>query len=196
MRREGRLPVVEPPSSLMSAEALLPAVDTRGDVTLNQGSYSALDGARFVASILALAKKHRANIGSRPIILTQENVPAIFDNNRTFYTRLLGERSVVLREVTYGTMISVLSRFSGGDEVEMALTIEDGGEVARQHRNPGPDDLPEVGRTHISTVARVPRGKSLLIGGYTRDEIRDNRGRLSGLGSDTADWRFVSPSRR
>lgn len=262
MRREGRLPVVEPPSPLTSAEALLPAVDTRGEqdaesplwpvqvianpsnnsllvkgsgrqvqfvrnlvhsldipkrhvelslwiidleksdldqfginwqggtrigqrggVTLNQGSYSALDGTRFVASILALAKKHRANIVSRPIILTQENVPAIFDNNRTFYTRLLGERSVELREVTYGTMISVLPRFSGDDEVEMVLTIEDGGEVARQHRNPGPDDLPEVGRTHISTVARVPRGKSLLIGGYTRDETRDNRGRLPGLGS-------------
>ncbi|MFT4463838.1 MAG: hypothetical protein ACMX3H_02355 [Sodalis sp. (in: enterobacteria)] len=40
-----------------------------------------------------------------------------------------------------------------------------------------------MGRTHISTVAHVPRGKSLLIGGYTRDEIRDNRGRLPGLGS-------------
>lgn len=69
---------------------------------------------------MALAKKHRANIVSRPIILTQENVPAIFDNNRTFYTRLLDERSVELREVTYGTMISVLPRFSGDDEVEMA----------------------------------------------------------------------------
>lgn len=161
-------------------------IGQRGGVTLNQGSYSALDGARFVASVLsvlALARKHRANIVSRPIILTQENVPAIFDNNRTFYTRLLGERSVELREVTYGTVISVLPRFSGDDQVEMVLTIEDGGEVAQQHRNPGPDDLPEVGRTHISTVARVPRGKSLLIGGYTRDEIRGNRGRLHGLGS-------------
>lgn len=158
-------------------------IGQRGGVTLNQGSYSALHGTRFVASILALARKHRANIVSRPIILTQENVPAIFDNNRTFYTRLLGERSVELREVTYGTMISVLPRFSGDDQIEMVLTIEDGGEVARQQRNSGPDDLPEVGRTHISTVARVPRVKSLLIGGYTRDEIRNNRDRLPGLGS-------------
>ena len=50
----------------------------------------------------------------------------------------------------------------------MELNIEDGDAI--QSENAGPDSLPTVGRTRISTVARVPQGKSLLVGGFTRDE--------------------------
>lgn len=42
--------------------------------------------------------------------------------------------------------------------------------------------LPEVGRTNISTIARVPRGKSLLIGGYTRDESSEGEAKIPLLG--------------
>lgn len=56
--------------------------------------------------------KRRAAVVARPVVLTQENIPAIFDNNRTFYTKLVGERTAELDEVTYGTMISVLPRFA------------------------------------------------------------------------------------
>ncbi len=49
--------------------------------------------------------------GFASVLLTQENVPAIFDNNRTFYTKLIGERNVALEHVTYGTMIRVLPVF-------------------------------------------------------------------------------------
>ena len=53
----------------------------------------------------------------------------------------------------------------------MALNIEDGNEVAPGKSNgDGTYVLPTVGRTRINTVARVPRGKSLLVGGFTRDE--------------------------
>ncbi|XBS70279.1 secretin N-terminal domain-containing protein [Acerihabitans sp. KWT182] len=147
-------------------------VDWRGGVnigshlgaTFNQGSYSTLDGGRFVASIQALSQKKRANIVSRPVVLTQENVPALFDNNRTFYTELLGERYADLQHVTYGTMISVLPRFTADGQIEMVLNIEDGNELP-QNDESAQALLPKVGRTHISTVARVPKGKSLLVGG-------------------------------
>lgn len=138
-------------------------------MAFNTGAYSALDGSRFIASVMALSRKNRANIISRPIILTQENVPAIFDNNRTFYTKLLGERQVELQNVTFGTMISVLPRFTGNGQIEMALNIEDGSEISTPDREMIQDMLPTVGRTKISTIARVPKGKSLLIGGFTRD---------------------------
>lgn len=37
-----------------------------------------------MTAIFALTRNDKANIVSRPMVLTQENIPAIFDNNRTF----------------------------------------------------------------------------------------------------------------
>lgn len=150
--------------------------------SLNAGSATTLDGASFVTQVMAMERTQRANVVSRPVILTQENVPAIFDNNRTFYAPLVGERSVDLQHVTYGTLVSVLPRFAQADEIEMSLNIEDGSEV-----DPGQGErlgaLPTVGRTRISTVARVPQGKSLLVGGFTRDDHGEQIGRVPVLGS-------------
>ncbi|KVN41179.1 type III secretion system outer membrane pore InvG [Burkholderia ubonensis] len=154
----------------------------RFGLTFNQSdSVSTLDGGRFIASILALSQQNRANVVSRPVVLTQENVPAIFDHSKTFYTKLIGERAVDLQQVTYGTLVSVLPRFSAHSEIEMSLTIEDGN--AMPHSGADVNGmLPEVGRTRISTVARVPKGKSLLIGGYTRDESGDSVAKIPLLG--------------
>ncbi|WP_223454974.1 type III secretion system outer membrane ring subunit SctC [Pseudomonas sp. GL-RE-19] len=152
-------------------------------VSLNAGSATTLDGASFVAQVMALERTNRANVVSRPVILTQENVPAIFDNNRTFYAPLVGERSVDLQHVTYGTLVSVLPRFAKADEIEMSLSIEDGNEVEKPDREKQPGSLPTVGRTRISTVARVPQGKSLLVGGFTRDDNSEQIGRIPVLGS-------------
>lgn len=148
-------------------------------VALNSGISSTVDGASFMAAVMALSQQNRANIVSRPMLLTQENVPAIFDNSRTFYTRLIGERATSLEHVTYGTSLSVLPRFTDAEEIEMMLSVEDGNEYRREGSNE--NSLPEVGRTTISTVARVPKGKSLLIGGYTRDENSNLRQSIPGL---------------
>lgn len=132
---------------------------------------STLDGVRFLAKIQAMASTGQATVVSRPIILTQENIPALFDGSQTFYVPLEGERTTDLRSVTYGTMISVWPRFAGVGEIEMTLNIEDGASAPRREGD-GESKytvLPTVSRTRISTIARVPQGKSLLIGGYTRD---------------------------
>lgn len=153
-------------------------------VTLNQtASISTLDGNRFIASIKALEQKNQATVVSRPVVLTQENVPAIFDNNRTFYARLIGERNSSLEHVTYGTLVSVLPRFSADGQIEMSLNIEDGSEAKSSDSSTQlAGALPEVGRTHISTVARVPQNKSLLIGGYTRDVSTEDSMKVPLLG--------------
>ncbi|MEG3135817.1 type III secretion system outer membrane ring subunit SctC [Rouxiella sp. T17] len=153
-------------------------------ISLNQGvggtgsminMSSTLDGGQFMADILALSKNKLANIISRPVILTQENIPAIFDNSHSIYTQLLGEHNVDLQKITFGTAVSVLPRFTQNDEIEMMLNVEDGN---ANETSGGSDSLiaplPQIARTNISTVARVPRGKSLLIGGYTRDEDSKN----------------------
>ncbi|WP_380178178.1 type III secretion system outer membrane ring subunit SctC [Kalamiella sp. sgz302252] len=148
-------------------------------LSLNGGT-STIDGASFMVTALALSEKNQANIVSRPMILTQENIPAIFDNNRTFYARLIGERTAQLQNITYGTSISVIPRFTDNQEIEMMLNVEDGNQS--ETTRTAEADLPEVGRTNISTIARVPRGKSLLIGGYTRDEESKVEGKIPGLG--------------
>jgi type III secretion protein C len=152
---------------------------------LNSGaslnSFSTLEGTQFIASILALMRENKAQIVSRPVLLTQENTPAMFDNNRTFYTPLIAERAVELQQVTYGTLVHVLPRFTAKGEIELSLNIEDGSEVPRSES--GSDQmLPTVGRTKISTVARVPKGKSLLVGGYTRGESGEHMGKIPLLG--------------
>ncbi|WMI97565.1 type III secretion system outer membrane ring subunit SctC [Pseudomonas chlororaphis subsp. aurantiaca] len=157
-------------------------VGTQMQASLNGGSLSTLDGASFMVAISALETENRARVVSRPIVLTQENVPAIFDNNRTFYAPLVGERTAELEHVTYGTLISVLPRISSIGEIEMSLNIEDGSEVPTSSNPEKPNTLPTVGRTRISTVARVPKGKSLLLGGYTRDESGETIQRIPVLG--------------
>lgn len=161
-------------------------VDWRGSLqvgsslglALNGGVESTVDGASFIASVMALSQQKKANIVSRPMVLTQENVPAVFDNNRTFYTRLVGERTSNLEHVTYGTSVNVLPRFTQDNEIELVLSVEDGNQV-EDYRSE--DLLPEVGRTNINTIARVPRGKSLLVGGYTRNEKNDTDAGIPGL---------------
>ncbi|EIG9444260.1 EscC/YscC/HrcC family type III secretion system outer membrane ring protein, partial [Salmonella enterica] len=73
--------------------------------------------------------------------------------------------------------------FSEDGEIEMSLDIEDGNEEKQSVTgNEEETVLPEVGRTHISTVARVPQGKSLLIGGYTRDTRTEDVQKIPLLG--------------
>ncbi|EFX5118713.1 EscC/YscC/HrcC family type III secretion system outer membrane ring protein, partial [Shigella sonnei] len=86
----------------------------------SSASISTLDGNKFIASVMALNQKKKANVVSRPVILTQENIPAIFDNNRTFYVSLVGERNSSLEHVTYGTLINVIPRFSSRGQIEMS----------------------------------------------------------------------------
>lgn len=152
---------------------------TRGQKNIS----STIDGGEFIAEIIALSKDKLANIVSRPVILTQENIPAVFDNSHSIYTRLLGEHNVELQKITFGTSVSVLPRFAQNDEIEMMLNIEDGNEVVPAGGNESAiSPLPQVGRTNISTIARVPKGKSLLVGGYTRDEQQDEFARIPFLG--------------
>nr|AAF82327.1 YsaC [Yersinia enterocolitica] len=148
-----------------------------GSVTFNRSTLS--DSKTFLAQIDAISKTGNARIVSRPVILTQENVPALFDNNTSFYARVEGERVASLQQVTYGTMISVLPRLSGGSSVEMEVNIEDGG-LNRDNSGKLADiaGLPEVNRTNINTVARIGRDKSLLIGGYTRDQVEEGETRI------------------
>ncbi len=76
---------------------------------------------------------------------------------------------MALEHVTYGTMIRVLPRFSADGQREMSLDIEDGNDKTPQSdTTTSVAALTEFGRTLISTIARVPHGKSSLVGANKR----------------------------
>lgn len=139
------------------------------------------DTMKFLASVTALARQSRARIVSRPILLAQDNSPAVFDNSKSFYVRLEGERIASLQKVTYGTMINVLPHVvDGRGRIEMELSVEDGYSAP-----PSPElrlDLPIVSNTSISTMARVQHQQSLLIGGYTLNERTGGSSKIPLLG--------------
>ncbi|WP_176091300.1 type III secretion system outer membrane ring subunit SctC [Burkholderia ambifaria] len=135
----------------------------------------------FMASVTALSDANKARIVSRPILLAQDNCPAVFDNSRSFYVKLEGERVASLDKVTFGTMISVLPRICGHNgRIEMELSIEDGNSADPTEGSRL--EVPVVSRTRIDTVARVLRDQSLLIGGYTHDETGERASRIPLLG--------------
>ena len=141
-------------------------------ITFNTSSLTPENSVHFLADVTTLVRKGNAQVVSRPDILTQENIPALFDNNSSFYAKLIGERNSSLEKITYGTMISVLPRFAQRQqEIEMILNIQDGGlPLSSNGKSEYIDSLPVVQNTQISTEARVPVGYSLLVGGYSRDQ--------------------------
>ncbi|KVD73615.1 type III secretion protein [Burkholderia sp. ABCPW 14] len=151
------------------------------------GNVTTLDGTKFLASVAALSQTGDATVISRPIVLTQENVPATFDSNQTFYAKLIGERAVQLERVTYGTLVNVLPRLTrDASQVEMIVDIEDGntdGATSDGRIVIDNNSMPLVNRTEINTVARVPHELSLLIGGNTRDDVTRRTFRIPGLAS-------------
>lgn len=101
----------------------------KGSFFFNTASLSAASGFNFLGKIKALSEDGEAQMVSRPMLLTQENTPAIFDNNTTFYTQIKGERVASLESTTFGTMISVLPRIGNSSkDIEMIINLEDGAE--------------------------------------------------------------------
>ncbi|MCT7328835.1 type III secretion system outer membrane ring subunit SctC [Ralstonia mojiangensis] len=136
---------------------------------------------QFMASVTALSQDKKARIVSRPILLAQDNSPAVFDNSKTFLVRVRGERVAALEKFTYGTMISVTPHVVAPDgRIEMELTIEDGSSDAPAKASGL--DLPVVSSTKISTVARVQHEQSLLIGGYTQSHNTEGVDKIPLLG--------------
>lgn len=136
------------------------------DVSVGLGASAAAmsreQATKFIARVTALSREDRAQVVSRPILLTQDNMPAIFDNSHTYFVKLEGYKATSLEKVTYGTMINVLPHVaSEHGRIEMMLDIEDG------NRDANSDEPGTVNSTQISTVARVMHEQSLLVGGYT-----------------------------
>lgn len=130
-----------------------------------------VDADAFIEKVAVLERRRRAHTVARPVILTQENVPAIFDNNRTFYSPVVGAGRTDLQHITFGTLVSVLPRFVSAGEIEVSVNIEEGRRIDSDTGKG--NQLPTVDHMRVSSVARIPGGRSLLVTGFSEDESTD-----------------------
>lgn len=136
----------------------------------------------LMARVTLLESQGRAQVGSRPTLLTQENTLAVIDHSETYYVKVTGERVAELKSITYGTMLKMTPRvIQLGDkpEISLSLHIEDG---SQKPNSSGPEGIPTINRTVVDTVARVGHGQSLLIGGIHRDELSEGVRKVPLLG--------------
>ena len=125
-----------------------------------------LDDSRLMAQLGVLERRRKARVTAFPVILTQENVPAVFQDNHTFYLPSPGADSGDWQPVGYATEASVLPRFAQANQIEMQLTLEDGRQLGSALKS---GSAGAVGRVGISTVVRVPQGRRLWLGGFPRE---------------------------
>lgn len=126
-----------------------------------------LDDQRLMEKIRVLERRRRAKVMTLPVILTQENVPAVFEDNHTFYLPAPGTDDTAWKPVRYGTQVSVLPRFAEGNQIELFFTVEDGRQVTEARPGGKPTAVGQVG---ASSVVRVPQGKRLWLGTFRRDK--------------------------
>ena len=137
--------------------------------------------ADFLATVSLLETQGRARVTSRPAIVTENGLQALLDNNESFFVRVEGERVAELEEITYGTLLQVTPRIiqtAVPRQIYLDVNIQDGARID----DGGPDSLPSIKNTQITTRAQVPEGASLLIGGYSRESNSSGVGKVSGVG--------------
>lgn len=140
-----------------------------------------LEDNRLMAQIAALERRRRAKVVTLPVILTQEHVPAVFNDNHTFYLPARADDTAEWKPVHYATQVSVLPRFAEANEIEMLLDIEDGRPMSAKVRRDKPAG---VGRVGVSSVVRVSQGKRLWLGAFPRDSREQSRSTVPGRSVD------------
>lgn len=125
----------------------------------------------FIARIRLLEADGKADIISRPSILTLDNVEAQLTTNQTFYVRLEGDREVDLFNVSAGVTLRVTPHLIEEDKhkkIKLSIRLEDGNVTENRV-----DAIPIVQKTTINTQAVIRHNESVLLGGYVLEKRTD-----------------------
>lgn len=125
-----------------------------------------LDDSRLMAKVGALERRRRAKVATLPVILTLENVPAVFQDNHTFYVPTRAEDQADWKPLRYGTQVSVLPRFAEANQIEMRLDVEEDRQMSVEGQR-GKNTA--VGRVGVNSVVRLPAGRRLWLGAFQRE---------------------------
>ncbi|MBO1322586.1 type III secretion system outer membrane ring subunit SctC [Acanthopleuribacter pedis] len=134
----------------------------------------------FIARIRLLEADGKADIISRPSIVTLDNVEAQLTTNQTFFVRLEGDREVDLFNVSAGVTLRVtphLIEDGKHKKIKLSIQLEDGSVTENRV-----DAIPIVQNTTINTQAVIRHNESVLLGGYVLEKRTDTESRVPFFG--------------
>lgn len=136
----------------------------------------------FMVKLSALEENAKAQVLSRPSVVTLDNTEAVLDRSVTFHTKLISDKVAKLESITTGSMLRVTPRLinqNGHPEMMLKLIIQDGTQTESHNVN---EPLPQTRNSEVSTQTLLRAGQSLLLGGFIQDEVRENERKIPLLG--------------
>ncbi|MDR3096681.1 MAG: type III secretion system outer membrane ring subunit SctC [Paraburkholderia sp.] len=136
-------------------------------------------GRYLLARINASAEDSKAKIDATPKVATLDNVEAVMDNKTRFFVRVSGYTSADLYSISTGVSLRVLPMVvteNGQTRIKMNVHVEDGQLTGQQV-----DNIPVITSSEINTQAVVAQGESLLIAGYSSDNLSNGVTSVPGL---------------
>lgn len=158
----------------------IPAALTTGALGLNQTTLIVGSSYAVLSNIRALEQRGKAQVLSRPSVLTMDNQPARLTDQTSAVLPVAGERQSYLYKVASGLDLVVLPRImnhpdGGPGRVYLGIEVGDGtltdAELANTNVAAATND------NRVITQAVVQHGESLLIGGrYRNQEVKSESG--------------------
>ncbi|MBB6155201.1 type III secretion protein C [Pseudomonas sp. JAI115] len=139
---------------------------------LGSGNFSTVisNTGNFMVRLSALEQNAKAQVLSRPSVVTLNNMQAVLDRNITFYTKLVAENMAKLESISAGSLLRVTPRVVGEaerQEILLNLIIQDGRQTSPISQA---EPLPQTLNSEIATHALLKAGQALLLGGFVQDE--------------------------
>jgi type III secretion protein C len=144
------------------------------------GQYLSGNGDNFAVRIRALQQSGALRVVSRPILSTPSNQVAVFDDTTQQFARIVGEREVALKTITFGLSMRVKpSAIEDGGQMRIRMAIE----ISDTRLNGlVVDGIPLYSGPRISTQSIVKHGEAVLIAGMTSATQFDYRSKTPVLG--------------
>ncbi|RBP36926.1 type III secretion system YscC/HrcC family outer membrane pore protein [Roseimicrobium gellanilyticum] len=164
----------------------IPAALGTGTLGLNQTTLIVGSSYAILSNIRALEQRGKAQVLSRPSVLTLDSQPARLTDQTSTVVPVAGERQSYLYKVASGLDLVVLPRIMDKephdphvkpDTRQVYLGIEVGdGNVTDQELN-NPNIAVATNDNRVITQAVVRNGESLLIGGrYRNEDVKNEAG--------------------
>ncbi|KVX92759.1 EscC/YscC/HrcC family type III secretion system outer membrane ring protein [Burkholderia ubonensis] len=161
-----------------------------GSVSFNSGgepdagSFSTVvaNTGLFMVRLNALQQNAKAQILSRPSVVTLDNMQAVLDRNITFYTKVSSERDARLESISTGSLLRVTPRVIGDlgkQEIMLTLMVQDGRQTDPLSRQ---EPLPQTLNSEVSTHVLLKEGQALLLGGFVQEELSEGERKIPILG--------------
>lgn len=156
--------------------------NSNGEANANNFSSVISNTPNFMIRLNALQQNAKAQILSRPSVVTLDNTQAVLDRSITFHTKLLAENVAKVESISTGTLLRVTPRLideNGQKQMMLKLVIQDGRQIDSTSVQ---EPLPQTLSSEVSTQTLLRAGQSLLLGGFVQNENSEGVSKIPLLG--------------